>query len=533
LLHQVNWRALIGPLAVGLVAPPLLDAVHLLPSLEVARLSVRQGAVSEARLGAGFSWQALRQGLAAQLSDPSNAFIVLLALFGAVTASRLRKGSQAVFYVLIAALYFVLSLGPGSILFAVYRHLPLGSTFRDPPRLLWVTNFAVAVLAGLGSQALLADAARPACARMAEAIAVVLAAALSVYLFATGHLRWIDALLIAGLVALLCSRPMLRFAPIAIVALPALILADTLVAGRPPLFGVRAGDVYGAHRDVFDFLRARLTPQDRVLIVGGQPALALMAKSGTLFAIPNIHDYDPLASQRYAEYFTFMRTGRPMRDHEDWYWIFDKLLPGTLQRPLFDATAARFVVVAERLDATPRAFRGGLQLLRDGDGVRVYENEQALPRARYVARVDVRDEADVLPTLARSDNRDHVVVGTADAAALRSTGSDGTGTAEFVADEPEHVVVRVRASAPGFLFLADEYFPGWTATVNGEPHAIVRANHTFRVVEVPAGESEVVFRYRPLSLGIGAAISVAAILLFVWLWRRAPVSAGAAVAEAA
>ena len=94
-----------------------------------------------------------------------------------------------------------------------------------------------------------------------------------------------------------------RFAPLAIVALPALILADTLVGGRPPLFGVRAGDVYGAHRDVFDFLRARLTPQDRVLIVGGQPALALMAKAGTLFAVPNIHDYDPLASQRYAEYF--------------------------------------------------------------------------------------------------------------------------------------------------------------------------------------------------------------------------------------
>jgi hypothetical protein len=222
-----------------------------------------------------------------------------------------------------------------------------------------------------------------------------------------------------------------------------------------------------------------------------------------------------------------------MRDHEDWYWIFDKLLPGTLQRPLFDATAARFVVVAERLDATPRAFRGGLRLLRDGDGVRVYENEQALPRARYVARVDVRDEADVLPTLARTDHRDHVVVARAEAAALRNAGSDGTGTAELIVDEPEHVVVRVHASAPGFLFLADEYFPGWTATVNGDPHPIVRANHTFRVVEVPAGESEVAFRYRPLSLRIGAAVSVVAVLLFVWLWRRAPAPAGAGAAEAA
>jgi hypothetical protein len=337
-----------------------------------------------------------------------------------------------------------------------------------------------------------------------------------------GWLRPIDLVMIATLIAWVLAPPrpwVVRSAPF---ALAALIAADALFAGRAPVLGLRSGDVYGRHAEVFEFVRARLTPQDRVLIVGGQPALDLMAKSATLFALPSIHDYDALAAQRYAEYFTFLRTARAMRDFEDWYWIFDKLLPATLQRPLFDQTAARYLIVAQPLDGTSRAFRNGLRLLLERDGVRVYENDQAQPRARYVGRVTVRPAGRVLPALIEPgvDLRREVVISAADRARLHGDGGAGSGTVEFVADEPERIVLRVHATAPGFLFLADQYFPGWTATVNGAPRDIVAANHAFRLVEVPAGESEVVFTYRPRSLRIGAVVTLLAVVGFVVLWRR-------------
>jgi hypothetical protein len=81
------------------------------------------------------------------------------------------------------------------------------------------------------------------------------------------------------------------------------------------------------------------------------------------------------------------------------------------------------------------------------------------------------------------------------------------GEAEIIADEPEHVVVRVSAPARGFLYLADQYFPGRRATVNGAPVPILRANYVFRAVEVPAGTSTVEFRYRPVSVLAGVAIT--------------------------
>jgi hypothetical protein len=183
-----------------------------------------------------------------------------------------------------------------------------------------------------------------------------LAGAVLLFALSAGTLRPIELLVILGLLAWVAvpwPAALLRLAPLALVAL---IACTTLVLGRAPVMGLRSGDVYGRHADVFDFVRSRLTPQDRVLIVGGQPSLDLMAKSSTLFGLPNIHDYDPQATRRYAEFYTYLRTARRMRDFEDWYWIFDKLLPPTLQRPLFDLTGARYLIVAQPLDATQRAF---------------------------------------------------------------------------------------------------------------------------------------------------------------------------------
>ena len=82
-------------------------------------------------------------------------------------------------------------------------------------------------------------------------------------------------------------------------------------------------------------------------------------------------------------------------------------------------------------------------------------------------------------------------------------------TVRIATNEPEHVVVAVDTTVPGFLFLADQYAPGWEARVNGAPAEILRADYAFRLVQIPAGHSEVAFRYRPRPLYAGAALSLA------------------------
>jgi len=84
------------------------------------------------------------------------------------------------------------------------------------------------------------------------------------------------------------------------------------------------------------------------------------------------------------------------------------------------------------------------------------------------------------------------------------------GTVAWRVDEPEHQELDVTAAAPGWLCVADAFYPGWTASVNGAPAEIVPAFLALRAVRVPAGSSRVVFRYEPQSALIGLRLSAGA-----------------------
>ncbi len=74
------------------------------------------------------------------------------------------------------------------------------------------------------------------------------------------------------------------------------------------------------------------------------------------------------------------------------------------------------------------------------------------------------------------------------------------------------VTVGVQTEQAGYLVLAEAYYPGWQATLNGQPTPIHRANYAFRAVAVPAGEHTVQLRFAPLIWRIGLAVSVISLL---------------------
>ena len=76
--------------------------------------------------------------------------------------------------------------------------------------------------------------------------------------------------------------------------------------------------------------------------------------------------------------------------------------------------------------------------------------------------------------------------------------------------ESDAVTIRVRAATDALLVLGDAWYPGWRATVDGVDTRIYPAYWGLRGVAVGAGPHEVVFRYRPVWLGPGIALSLLA-----------------------
>jgi uncharacterized membrane protein YfhO len=58
------------------------------------------------------------------------------------------------------------------------------------------------------------------------------------------------------------------------------------------------------------------------------------------------------------------------------------------------------------------------------------------------------------------------------------------------------------------LVLADTWYPGWQASIDGSGVKIFRANYLFRAVAIPPGTHSIHFVYDPLSFFLGSVLSV-------------------------
>lgn len=139
----------------------------------------------------------------------------------------------------------------------------------------------------------------------------------------------------------------------------------------------------------------------------------------------------------------------------------------------------------------------------------VLARRDALPRAYAVGQVAAAaHDSLVVQAMARPDFDPAAVAHTTDAwAAGAYPGSAGAAIA-WRADTPDAIELEVRAAADAFVVVADAWFPGWSATLDGAPARMARVNHALRGVAVPAGAHVVAMRYVPPGWGAGRALAL-------------------------
>jgi hypothetical protein len=161
--------------------------------------------------------------------------------------------------------------------------------------------------------------------------------------------------------------------------------------------------------------------------------------------------------------------------------------------------------------------QGSFRLAHSGD-VKIYENLDARGRAFLVHEAVVAADDEKALALMGGAGFDPAVTVVVETEVLpRLQPSQGHDVVRVTRYAPESVEIEVEAGAPGCLVLADAWYPGWQATVDGEPTPIHRADLLFRAVAVDAGQHHVVFAFRPTILYVGGGVSLAGLVSLVIL----------------
>ena len=409
----------------------------------------------------------------------------------------------------------ILALGPNTPLHRIlYDAVGVFRGLRVPARYIFLTDFALAGLAGVGMQALVAGVRRgwrPGAVLVGMLGAAALFAGYTVAApsRSPAPAPWLAVAVAAGLWALTLGlgwggdRPWRRW------ALWALLAIDLIGHGAWVEIDFTDPTLGFQHPIAVAFLQDRSGP---TRIDVATPAVA--PDFGARHGFDDIGGiYNPLG-------LATMQTFR------------DSL--GARGSDRYDFLGAQWILAGK--DEPPAADPAIVPVYVDDPAIDIYLNNGALPRVSLRAVADVVEEGQALAKLMEPGYalNERVVI---EPIAALSTGvagpavpprwdasvGGGVGRLQIEAYDAERIRLRVTTSDPSWLVLADAWYPGWRATIDGAPAPIFRANLAFRAIALEApGEHVVELVFLPATQVLGGVLAVIGLMAVAadWLWKR-------------
>lgn len=471
---------LVGCLVLGFVAADLLQIFI------YTQNAVRSGGIDLAQGGIGMRWSNLAQlfypwalGGPDDYSPEGMFFWESICYFGVLPLllallGIIRNGHRYPVprYAVLLVLTLLFALGSAGPLFPVlHRVVPGLSFFRVPSRALFFSSFVVAFLAAFGVDVILK-------------------------MLRSRSSGWANRSLrpVATVVMLACSVELAFFANQLFRTIPpesfrnenpvaALIDNEdrlTRIMARQDLISDREAWTYGLHK------------------VQAYEPVPLTA---AVVAIDAATDEENIAEQTLG---------------------FVDLDLSKLNKPAVDMLGVRYAAVGPQAATTIEGWelisRGNLRehvtvrgATPRNQGYLLFENQSPLPRAYVVGEAKtIASGQDHVAALSSIDPRTTVLL---EQDVLGTQARSDFQPARIVEYSSRRVAVEVELERPGYLVLTDTYYPGWSATDNGRPTEVLRANVAFRGVALQPGQHRVEFSYQPPAYGVGLAATLLTMVL--------------------
>ncbi|MEE9513979.1 MAG: YfhO family protein [Anaerolineales bacterium] len=440
----------------------------------------------------------------------------IFAILAIVTSLR-GKGSRSSlgkFLTLISVVTVFLALGKNTPVFPfLFDYVPTFDLFHAPARWNLLLVFSLALLAAMG-----ADQWRTPSGRALYWIRLGTAGAAIVGLAGYLGARWLGGveptlvrafaiagvgLVFTGLLTLFVDKSRTR---LSMLLAGGILLIDLLIAGSGLNPSISPGVYEGEAASVVTFGRTHrlyMTADLEYALKFSQthrfdtfdPGIDWqvvrdigLPNTTLLDSVPSANNFDPFVPERYQTWIEVLGT-----------------LSSTDQLRLFQLMDVAWLA---------SEVSGDLQAVR-------YEPIKGSTRARLIPNAVPASSAEeaLRLVLNPSFNLDDQVVIETSSTSLHQ-GEHGGTYHLLEGQDPNRVEIEVTTSGGAWLVLSDVMVPGWCVQVDDAETELYHADYLFRGVWVPQGTHIVEFSYQPRSFWFGAAVSLPAWVLALFLYIR-------------
>ncbi len=397
--------------------------------------------------------------------------------------------------------------------------IPFDAAFRSPGRFVFLTNFALVVLAGLGASVL----GSPEVASRARRVGRAAAAGAAVLAGVSGALFWFRAPVVRLVLARVHLTPSVLATVLARPETPA-TLGGWAVAHAALSLAVASLLLAVSGAAVF-WTSNRLTPLRQAAL------LVILAVDLGMFAYPFLSSVvttdaayrqdrlvlAPVIGQADARVGAAAGDLFESGDNANILWGV-RSLNGYDRFHLAGWDRLMTVLAGSSPDALGAAGVTHAIERQPGGSLALRALVSTRGRAWWSDDTHVADSAESAARLLPSIGLGGGVV-LERAAAISEHASAPPATAEVVIDRdvPGDIGLHLRAPRAGWVVVTEAMYPGWTATVNGATTSVSRAFGLFQAIHVPAGEVRVELRFRPRVVWWGVAGFLAGLFVSILL----------------
>ncbi len=496
-----------------------LSAPMTLPGLERLPRTMRALVPAELRRGYEFSLALLADNLAPGFHGRGaalwwggdrvetsyiGAVAFYLALWGIVARPR-----KALFWVGLGGVALLFACGYRGHIYPLVAHWPLFADSWKTARAVFITAFALALLAALGTDALLAALERR---RGRKWLCFPVCVALS------GAVLWWAGASSTPLPGVPGGQPTataklgLRTGGEWALGLAMLVLfggAALRAGGRWKRRVLHAGVLLLLVGELVVVMAPRVDTDTVPPIVNFDhpEALAFLRSDTGWFRVDTDRHARQLWSPEQMQiqgFETVQGSGNPMALYtsEQFYWA-----QPSAGAPGYRLLGIKYIVVPK---GAPPGADGIWPVFTDDETVDIHLNTRALPRVWLVYRTEsVADFGAAFRRVSSDEFQPEEVAVVEDGPQLNGTGQ---GRIEVGRYSPNEVILTVQTDTTALLVLSDVHYPGWHAELDDAPVPLYRADANFRGVLIPSGEHRVRMYFLPRSFLAGLGLLALGVL---------------------